>query len=200
MTVIGGDEITCRSRKGAGDIKVSVVSSLDEMQQVFAVRASVYLGKPGWTYSNTFDKNDHCATHILGCVNDEPVGTARIRWFGGFARIERIAIREEYRSLALLNQIADTALRICRRKGFPTIGGLTYPSLVPFWSRKGALPCGDPIESEYGVVVPILGTMEDGRYPDITPLGVADAGRPDFEWAAYGWEGDVTKMEKHHVE
>ena len=168
-------------------ISARVVSTNDEMQMVVAIRASVFLGKPGWTYEHTFDANDFTATHIIGFINGEPSGTVRVRWFADFARIERIAIREEHRSLALLNKLATTALRVCRRKGYSLVGGLTYPGLIGFWGRHGAKPCGEPIDSEYGTVVPILG--EPREWDDIKPLTVEQSGAPDFEWDTYAWEG-----------
>jgi|GEM_PF-1598828 len=168
-------------------ITAKVVSSQDEMNMVIAIRACVFLGKPGWTYEHTFDANDHCATHIIGFINDEPCGTVRIRWFRDFARIERIAIREEFRSLILLNKIATTALRLCRKKGYDKVGGLTYPGLIGFWGRHGAKPVGEAVDSEYGAVVPILG--EPKHWEDITPITLEQAGSADFEWQVYGYEG-----------
>lgn len=167
---------------------VKVVSSLDDHQKAMAVRAAVFLGKPGWTYDHTFDANDHCATHLLAEVDGEPAGTVRVRWFSGFARIERIAILPEHRSLALLNALARTAVRLCRKKGYDKVGGLAYPELVNFWRRHGGTPCGELIRSEYGDVIPIL--LKPKEFPDLAPpLDLADVGTAEFEWKAFAWEG-----------
>ncbi len=168
-------------------IRIKVVDSLDEHQMVMAVRAAVFLGKPGWTYAHTFDANDHCASHILAFVDGEPAGTVRVRWFAQFARIERIAIRPEYRSLAVLNQLAHAALRLCRKKGYEHACGLAYPELLKFWSRHGAVPTGPAIDSEYGLVIPIVATPR--HWPDLEPLDMSAAGTEAFEWKAYAWEG-----------
>lgn len=178
-----------RHAVGSNSINITVVSSHDEMQMIVAVRSLVFLGKPGWTYTHTFDANDFCSTHLLATVAGEPAGTVRVRWFKDFARIERIAIREEFRSLVLLNRIATAALRLCRHKGYELVGGLTYPDLIGFWGRHGAKPCGEATESDYGVVVPILGTPRE--WADIKPVTLADAGSADFEWQVYSWEGAV---------
>ncbi|CCG40126.1 GNAT family N-acetyltransferase [Magnetospirillum molischianum] len=169
------------------DISVEIATSHDQMQMIVAVRALVFLGQPGWTYEHTFDENDHCATHILAKVGGEPAGTVRIRWFCEFARIERIAIRDEFRSLALLNKIATTALRLCRRKGYDKVGGLAYPGLIRFWSRHGAEPVGEQVDSIYGPVIPILG--EPRHWDDIVPMTLSEAGDPNFERTALAWEG-----------
>jgi len=168
-------------------IRIVVVSSLDERQMAMAVRAAVYLGKPGWTYAHTFDANDHCATQILALVDGEPAGTVRVRWFAQAARIERIAILPQFRSLAVLNQLAHAALRLCRKKGYEKACGLTYPELLKFWGRHGGAACGEPIASEYGTVVPIVATPR--HWPDIQSLDFDEMGSAEFEWRAYAWEG-----------
>jgi len=169
------------------NVITKLVSTLDERQMVVAVRAAVYLGKPGWDYAHTFDVNDHCAAHLLMTVNHEPAGTVRVRWFAKFARIERIAVLPEFRSLTCLNSLARTALRLCRAKGYDTVGGLAYPELVNFWRRHGGRPIGEPIHNELGALVPILLTPR--QWPDIEPLDLADAGTPEFELRAFAWEG-----------
>jgi hypothetical protein len=168
-------------------ITTKVVSTLDERQMVVAVRAAVYLGKPGWDYAHTFDANDHCASHLLTLVNHEPAGTVRVRWFANFARIERIAVMPEFRSLACLNSLARGALRLCRKKGYDRVGGLAYPELVNFWRRHGGTPCGDVIHNELGALIPIL--LIPKEWPDIEPLDLSNVGTPEFELRAFAWEG-----------
>lgn len=179
-------EPTAASRR-ANMVCIKLADTLDERQMVMAVRAAVFLGKPGWSYAHTFDANDHCASHILAFVDDEPAGTVRVRWFAQFARIERIAIRPEFRSLAVLNQLAHAALRLCRKKGYERACGLAFPELLKFWGRHGAAPCGPAIDSDYGVVVPIITTPR--HWPDLESLDFAEVGTEEFEWKAYAWEG-----------
>ncbi len=169
-------------------VTVRIVEGFDDLQKVFAVRAAVFLGKPGWSYAHTFDANDFCATHILGEIDGEPAGTVRVRWFEGFARIERVAIREDLRSLALLNGLARKALRLCRSKGYKLVSGLTYPQLVNFWRRHGGETSGGEIPSDYGGnVVPMV--LRTEKITDITPPDVSAMGTPEFEWEIFKWEG-----------
>jgi len=168
-------------------VTTRVVSSLDERQMVVAVRAAVFLGKPGWDYAHTFDPNDHCATHILAFVDREPAGTVRVRCFNNFARIERIAVLPEFRSLAVLNALARSALRLCRKKGYAQVSGLAYPHLVKFWSRHGGRVSGDAIPNELGLLVPMSMELQD--WPDIKPFRSDEAGSRDFELQVFAWEG-----------
>lgn len=182
-----GAETTSSAAKGV-PTTVKIVSSADELRMVYAVRAAVFLGAPGWTYETTFDGNDFAATHILALKGREPIGTTRLRWFAEFARIERIAVRPEYRSLSVLNGIARAALRLCRKKGYDKVAGLSSPKLVRFWARHGAHPCGEALDSAFGPAVPIIGTPR--TWSDIRPVSVTNAGDPAFEWKVYSWEGD----------
>ncbi len=55
-------------------------------------------------YEEEFDGNDFSSTHLLGYVGDEPAGCLRIRYFASFAKIERLAVRHEFRHTRLAFQ------------------------------------------------------------------------------------------------
>jgi len=63
-------------------IEVRCARTLDDMMQVFAVRSSTYLSEQLCLYNEEFDGNDFCATHLLGLVDGDAAGCARIRYFG----------------------------------------------------------------------------------------------------------------------
>ncbi|MGO8710757.1 MAG: GNAT family N-acetyltransferase, partial [Rhizomicrobium sp.] len=84
-----------------------------------------------------FDGNDMSATHLLGYVGDEPAGCIRIRYFADFAKIERLAVRKEFRSTRLSFQLVRAAIELCRVKGYRRLYGHAQKRLVNFWSRFG---------------------------------------------------------------
>jgi predicted GNAT family N-acyltransferase len=168
-------------------ISIRIVRGFDDLHKALAVRAAVFLGKPGWTYEHTFDPNDHAATQILAEVDGEPVGTIRVRWFNGFARIERVAILPEHRSLRVLRGLAQKALKLAQSKGYELVCGLAYPEIVAFWRRQGGEPCGEAIESEYGSVIPMLMRLKGN--PEIVGPDLANIGKAAFEWNTYAPEG-----------
>ena len=83
---------------------------------------------PGAKYVEQFDDNDLVSTHIIVWLDDEPVGTVRIRWFAKFAKLERLTIREEYRSAMLIRRLFRAAITHCRAKGYTTILGNAHPA------------------------------------------------------------------------
>ena len=77
---------------------IKVVSTLNELMQVTAIRSAVFVGEQVCPYDEEFDGNDLSATHLIGYRGKEPVACLRIRWFADFAKLERLAVRHEFRS------------------------------------------------------------------------------------------------------
>jgi predicted GNAT family N-acyltransferase len=117
--------------------EIRIARGLDDLMAAFAVRSIVFVNEQGCPYHEEFDGNDHVATHVLATIDGEPAGTARMRFFGAFAKLERVAVRHEHRKSTLALRIARFAIEFCRRKGFRTIYGQPESRLVPFWSYFG---------------------------------------------------------------
>jgi predicted GNAT family N-acyltransferase len=111
--------------------------SIEDLMRVVSVRSAVYISEQECPYLEEFDGNDFCATHLLGYVGDEPAGCIRIRYFADFAKIERLAVRKEFRSTRLSFQLVRAAIDLCRVKGYRTLYGHAQKRLAPFWSRFG---------------------------------------------------------------
>ncbi len=99
-------------------VSVRVVRSMDEMARVIAIRGAVYMGEQQCPFEEEFDGNDFSATHLICHKGDEPVGCMRIRYFADFAKLERLAVRNESRNVGLAGQIVDAAIELCRKKGY----------------------------------------------------------------------------------
>jgi predicted GNAT family N-acyltransferase len=165
-------------------LDIRIARSFDDLMAVFAVRSIVFVNEQSCPYHEEFDGNDHVATHVLATVDGEPVGTARIRFFGQFAKVERVAVRQEHRSSRLAFKIARYAFDFCRRKGFTTIYGQPERRLVPFWRFFGAeeLPAREELvfsDREYQEMVLRL-------EPHESEIGLQSSSyvlnRPEGEW------------------
>ena len=62
-----------------------------------AIRGAIYMAEQRCPFEEEFDGNDFSATHLICHKNGEPVGCMRIRYFAGFAKLERLAVRQEGR-------------------------------------------------------------------------------------------------------
>lgn len=168
-------------------IEVRIASGYEDFQMVVAIRAAVMMGEKEGNYCDHFDANDHCASLLIVLVDGEPAGTLRCRWYADFARIEKMIIRKRFRQLAVLNALVRTATRLCVKKGYTKMAGLALPEVVKFWRRKGGAQVGDPIESVYGPMVPLVVPTPD--FDDIEPATLDMAGLQEFEREVYRWEG-----------
>src|SRR5437667_6146930 len=119
---------------------VRVAASLSDLMQVVAIRAAVYLSEQCCPYDEEFDGNDFCALHLIGAVGGEAAGAMRIRFFADFAKLERLAVRHEFRRTPLAFEICRAATELCRLKGYTRLYGHVQERLIPFWKRFGGRP------------------------------------------------------------
>lgn len=136
-------------RDGSNEKRYSfkVARSLNDMMKVAAIRAAVFMSEQTCPYDEEFDGNDLCAaTHILGFIDNEPVACLRVRFFAGFAKIERLAVRHEYRNSRLSFRIVWAGIELARKKGYRKLYGHAQDRLVNFWSRFGFKPLEDQRE------------------------------------------------------
>lgn len=118
-------------------LRVATVTTAEQLEQVRAIRAAVFMGEQKCPYAEEFDGNDFCATHLLGFVNGEPAGTARIRYFQNFAKLERFCVLERFRDSDLKFKMVDFVEEHVRRKGFKTLYAQPQQRLKAFWKRLG---------------------------------------------------------------
>jgi predicted GNAT family N-acyltransferase len=121
----------------AHDLRVRVARTLTDLMQVATVRALVYMGEQGCPFDEEFDGNDLAgATHLMLTLRDETIGVVRLRWFANFAKLERLAIRREYRGGPGLMMLARAAFAHAERKGYRRLMGHAQTRLVAFWRRS----------------------------------------------------------------
>src|SRR4051794_13482339 len=104
------------SNDGGKAISIRVARSLSDLMQVVAIRAAVYLSEQDCPYNEEFDGNDFCAMHLIGPAGREPAGCIRIRFFADFAKLERLAVRQEFRRTSLAFEMARAGIRLSRAK------------------------------------------------------------------------------------
>jgi predicted GNAT family N-acyltransferase len=120
--------------------RVTIVRSVDDLMRVATIRSIVYIGNQCCPFEEEFDGNDFCGMHLIGWIGDEPAASLRIRFFGTFAKLERLAVRPEFRRSAIAFKVVRFGLRIAARKGFRLAYGHAQVGLEDFWGRFGAKP------------------------------------------------------------
>lgn len=102
-------------------IRFELVTTSKQWLHAIAIRSICFMEEHGMAADWLFDGNDYMATHIVVYDGDEPIGTARIRWFKDFAKIERTSFRKAYRSIGMLKAFAAFGFDHIARKGYTRV-------------------------------------------------------------------------------
>jgi predicted GNAT family N-acyltransferase len=170
-----------RRQQSIRGAEIRIARSFDDLLMVYSVRSAVYIAEQECPFAEEFDGNDHCATHLIGFVNDEPAGCIRIRFFYDFAKIERLAVLKRFRKSALASELVSSGIDLVRRKGFRRIYGTAREGLEGFWARFGGIPINDKKIMVSGfkytemvvdlAPLPNAITVENGAYVILRPEG-----------------------------
>lgn len=124
----------------ADAVGITVARTIEDLFRVMSVRSAVYIGEQRCPYDEEFDGNDLTGINLLGYVGNEPVGCLRIRCFADFAKLERLAVRQEFRSLHLGTTLMQAGVEFCRAKGYRRIYGRAEKNLLGYYLRLGWRP------------------------------------------------------------
>ena len=121
-------------------VTVRVARDPNDLMTVFAIRSAVYLAEQDCPIDEEFDGNDLVAAHFLGFVGNEPAACLRVRFFGDLAKVERLAVRHQFRKSRVSFKLVQASVEYVKRKGFRKIYGQAQDRLVDFWAHFGAKP------------------------------------------------------------
>lgn len=177
-----------RRDAGQRELAVTVARTFEDLMRVASLRAAVYIGEQECPYEEEFDGNDLSATHLIGYVGNEPAGCLRIRYFADFAKVERLAVRKEFRNTRLSFQLVRAGIKLCQMKGYRRLYGHSQKRLVNFWSRFGFRPIEGAKEFVFSDFDYVEIVAEIERDPDAITIG-ADPYviiRPEGRWHVPG--------------
>lgn len=120
-----------------------IVSTMDELIRAFSVRAIVFIGEQHCPYVLEIDEHEHSSIHILGEIDGEPAAAARLRFPGPYAKLERIAVRKEWRGRGIGHALVDFMIEQAKLRGHHTFKMHAQAYLVDFYSRHGFVRHGD---------------------------------------------------------
>lgn len=120
-----------------GQLGITVARSMEDLSRVIAIRSAVYIGEQECPYEEEYDGNDLAASHLIAYVGDEPAGCLRLRFFADFVKVERLAVRKEFRKTRAAFQLVQAGLKLCQKKGYRRAYGHSQTRLTNFWGRFG---------------------------------------------------------------
>lgn len=165
-------------------VSITVVRSIEDFMRVVSVRSATFVAEQDCPYEEEFDGNDFSASHLLSYVGKEPVGCLRLRYFAGFAKLERLAVRHEYRSRHIGTRLMKAGVEFCRMKGYRRIYGRAQKDLLNYYVNMGWKPLEGSSEfffSDYAYVEIVIDTEPN---PNAVALGVDPyvLMRPEGRW------------------
>lgn len=112
--------------------------------KAFLVRAIVFMEEQQVSYAEEMDGLDSDALQILGEIDAEPVITARIRFLGDVAKLERLAIRQAWRGQGYGDRLLEFLLAVARERGYRKFKLHGQSRLREFYEKNGFRAEGDP--------------------------------------------------------
>jgi predicted GNAT family N-acyltransferase len=118
-------------------VSITVVRTIEDFMRVVSIRGATYIAEQDCPYDEEFDGNDFCASHLLSYVGKEPAGCLRIRYFADFAKLERLAVRHEFRKLRIGTRLMHAGVELCRSKGYRRVYGHAQKDLLGYYVSMG---------------------------------------------------------------
>lgn len=105
-------------------MKTKIITTEEDLKKAFDIRIEVFVEEQGVPLEDEldeFDKLNGQCEHILVYLNEQPVGTGRIRLVDGFGKLERICILKPYRKFGLGKVIIKALEEVAEKEGVSKI-------------------------------------------------------------------------------
>jgi predicted GNAT family N-acyltransferase len=167
---------------------IRIARSLDDLMRVFAIRSETYMGEQACPFEEEFDGNDLTATHVIAAIGGQDAGCARIRWFGDFAKIERMTVRPRFRRTPVVRELASFVIAHARRKGYRRLYAHSRADLVSLWAKFAfaPIPGREPFCFSGIDFVEVCGVFEPASDAITFGCDPMVANRPEGDWAEPG--------------
>ncbi|MBP7126768.1 GNAT family N-acetyltransferase [Myxococcota bacterium] len=130
---------------------VRTVADQEGLQACRRLRREVFVEEQGVSEEEEWDGRDGEALHLLAEGEDGPVGTARVRMVGsGVAKVERVAVRKEFRGRGIGRLLMEAAEARARALGAQEAVLGAQVTAIPFYERLGWTPEG-PVFLDAGI-------------------------------------------------
>ncbi|MFP4103259.1 GNAT family N-acetyltransferase [Coleofasciculus sp.] len=128
-------------------ITFKIVNYKEYSAVIQGVRRSVFHIEQGVDPSLDLDGKDETANHILAYVENQAVGTVRVRYLDHqTAKIERLAVLSDFRGRGIGKILMEKALDIAAKKQINTVVIHAQDYVKSLYLKLGFLPEGELFE------------------------------------------------------
>lgn len=134
------------------DLSIKPVKYLEAIEPIQMIRCIVFQDEQGVAPELEFDGLDESSLHLLAYLDDQPVGTARIRQLNPqTAKIERLAVLSNVRGFGIGTKLMETALElIYRNKNCQKVVVNAQKYIINLYKKLGFQAIGEPF-NEAGI-------------------------------------------------
>lgn len=124
-------------------VTVQHVKDQSDFAICMAIRMEVFVFEQDVPADIEWDAYDRTATHFFARSDDKPVATARLRDEKGVAKIERMAVRKNYRGQHIGEALLKHVIEYARGQGFKDAMISAQTHAVPFYNKLGFVAYGE---------------------------------------------------------
>ena len=141
----------------------TIAGTFQELIDLLMLRVEVFVVEQNGPPDEEPDVYDKESTFVVAKVDGKIQGTARFRWIGDQVKIERIAVKKEYRGQCIGTGLVQYALQLIREKHPKGVYLHAQTVTEDFYRRLGFKPVGEKF-MEAGI--------EQGRRPELVGGGL----------------------------
>jgi predicted GNAT family N-acyltransferase len=133
-------------------ISLEVVDYTDKISEIKPIRIQVFQVEQGVDPALEFDGLDETSEHILAYLDNQPVGTLRIRYLDNqLAKIERLAVLSIARGQGIGRKLTEKAIEVIEQKKISKVMIHAQEYVKGLYEKLGFEPVGGIFE-EAGIL------------------------------------------------
>jgi predicted GNAT family N-acyltransferase len=126
------------------NIEYTVVHTIQELVDLMMLRVEVFVVEQKTPHEEEPDEFDKVSTLIVARAEGRIVGTVRFRPVGDQAKIERIAVKKEYRRKGIGTDLVRYALEQIEKERLKNVYLHAQTTAEDFYRKLGFQPVGEP--------------------------------------------------------
>lgn len=124
-------------------ITVEEVTGQSDFAICMAIRMEVFVFEQDVPAEEEWDAFDRTSQHFFARADGKPVATARLRELKGVAKIERMAVRKDYRGKGVGDALLEKVMDAARAKGFKKALLSAQDHAIVFYEKLGFKVSGE---------------------------------------------------------
>lgn len=118
-------------------VSVRHVADAADRERAYEVRRRVFQDEQGVSAEEEFDADDERALHLVAQAQGTAVGTGRIVFYAGYAKVGRMAVLKPWRRRGVGRALLEELIRVAAARGVPRILLHAQVQAIPFYTALG---------------------------------------------------------------